>query len=607
MRTVWKPTRRRCPLQAGAQCALFIGLALGAGPRITWAQATEASDATAVAGQDHAAEPGAHDGHDHAAAAAPQPDTATTEVSVDEKWPIAEVAQPRHDFGTVWTNDDLRHEFIIRNTGDAPLKIVRVKPACGCTVAGSYPNEIPPGGSGALPFQLNAKKLIGKFTKSIAVTTNDPKTTQLQFILAGEVKQYVEMEPRIVQFGRVKPDSVITSKVVLTNNTDQKLELSLPEDPLMQCFSATLNELEPGKRFELNVTAKPPFAAGINRVNIPLKTNIENQPTLDVTCIATLPKRIELRPDKIQITGRARTESVRKVLLTNNGDQPLTIRKVESTDSRLGADYTEIEAGSKYQLSVTIPADYSMPPANTAIVIHTSDDKEAEIRLPVVGRALPRAQRQEPPAKSLVGQPAPEAKTVTYGGDEITVGGKQDKVQFLTFYASWCGFCKKALPEIQKLKEKYEDNPDVEFVAINLDDRVGRRGRSESETIRHYEEMGLTMPMILDSDKEIGVPYKVESFPTMVLVGKSGTVESVQVGAPKGFDMALVNQIDTLAAGKTRADFRPVVTTGPVVRPAALHPVPSTTGGEATVAAGAPAEKDSATEDHSTQSPTVPE
>ena len=63
------------------------------------------------------------------------------------------------------------------------------------------------------------------------------------------------------------------------------------------------------------------------------------------------------------------------------------------------------------------------------------------------------------------------------------------------------------------------------------------------------------MPLVLDSNKELGPAYKVTSFPTMFVVGKTGVVEAVHVGAAAGFEKTIAQEIDTLLSGKTRADF----------------------------------------------------
>ncbi|MCF8029016.1 MAG: DUF1573 domain-containing protein [Desulfobacteraceae bacterium] len=44
-----------------------------------------------------------------------------------ETGPEASVDHPVHDFGTVLAGKSVQHEFVIRNTGDAPLEILSVK------------------------------------------------------------------------------------------------------------------------------------------------------------------------------------------------------------------------------------------------------------------------------------------------------------------------------------------------------------------------------------------------------------------------------------------------------------------------------------------------
>jgi thiol-disulfide isomerase/thioredoxin len=136
------------------------------------------------------------------------------------------------------------------------------------------------------------------------------------------------------------------------------------------------------------------------------------------------------------------------------------------------------------------------------------------------------------------------------GGKDIKLGPASGKVQALVFYASWCGYCRKALPLVEQIYQKYASNEGVDIVAINLDDRAGNRARTEEQTLEHYKSLNLHMPLVLDSEHKVGKDYRVGSYPTMVVLGKTGNVEAVHVGAPAGFDKVLDTEIETLLAGK---------------------------------------------------------
>jgi len=168
------------------------------------------------------------------------------------------------------------------------------------------------------------------------------------------------------------------------------------------------------------------------------------------------------------------------------------------------------------------------------------------------------APRQRP-AESMVGQAAPEFGVTTIDDQKITIGGKREKPQVAFFWASWCGFCKKSMPWIESLHQKYKDKG-VEIVAVNLDARgEGGRARSEEQTLEVFKGLNVTLPMTMttasNDTSKIGVAYKAQSFPTLFVLGANGQVESVHIGAKQGLDEMVGKELDMLLEGKTHKDF----------------------------------------------------
>ena len=98
-------------------------------------------------------------------------------------------ADESHDFGQIAQNEPVTHIFTLTNSGNEPLIIESVKPACGCTVADYSKEPIAPGKTGEVKAEFNAKK-VGKFTKTLTVTANtEPRVQRLTFkgeVLEGE-------------------------------------------------------------------------------------------------------------------------------------------------------------------------------------------------------------------------------------------------------------------------------------------------------------------------------------------------------------------------------------------------------------------------------------
>lgn len=331
------------------------------------------------------------------AAAKPPKATASEQAATGDQdvRPIAQVDKLTHDFGEVWGGQSLRHEFVIRNAGKEPLKILRVRPSCGCTATEKHPQTIAPGDSGKFPFRLDTSKFRpGKFSKSITVETNDPDHQRLRLILSGTIKHYVDVEPRMAQFGRVKVDSVITRKISLINNTDTPLQLTVSQDKTSEVFKAKLTEVVAGREYELIVTASPPYQTKVNRFVLELTTNLPQKSRIEVICMATLPERLEVQPPLLRVPSPTKAELKRPIRFTNNGDRPVTLLSARSQDGAMDVRINEKEPGKRYYLMVTIPARYQLPPGGTAIILQTDDEKTPELRIPIQDVERPQQPRK---------------------------------------------------------------------------------------------------------------------------------------------------------------------------------------------------------------------
>lgn len=88
-----------------------------------------------------------------------------------------------HQFGDVAPGTPLEYAFEIKNTGDAPLQILKVKPACGCTTS-EYDTTIAPGGTGHVALAVKyTKHYKGSVAKSARVDTNDPLHPTMNLVL----------------------------------------------------------------------------------------------------------------------------------------------------------------------------------------------------------------------------------------------------------------------------------------------------------------------------------------------------------------------------------------------------------------------------------------
>lgn len=104
--------------------------------------------------------------------------------------PVMEFESSVIDYGLIEHNSDGNREFVLTNNGNAPLIISNAKGSCGCTVPTWPKAPIPPGESASIGVKYSTNR-IGKFTKTITLTTNSKEKTKV-LTIKGEVKKPVE-------------------------------------------------------------------------------------------------------------------------------------------------------------------------------------------------------------------------------------------------------------------------------------------------------------------------------------------------------------------------------------------------------------------------------
>jgi peroxiredoxin len=151
----------------------------------------------------------------------------------------------------------------------------------------------------------------------------------------------------------------------------------------------------------------------------------------------------------------------------------------------------------------------------------------------------------EPP-HPLLGQPAPAFTTTDVEGKPIDLKSSLGKkVVLLDFWATWCGPCIQALPEIDEVAKKYADKGLV-FYAVNVGE--------DPATIKEFlTKTKLESTIAMSVDGTIPKLYNVEGIPQTVLIGKDGKVQVVHVGFSSQLGKTLTKQVEDLLAGKDLA------------------------------------------------------
>jgi thiol-disulfide isomerase/thioredoxin len=133
--------------------------------------------------------------------------------------------------------------------------------------------------------------------------------------------------------------------------------------------------------------------------------------------------------------------------------------------------------------------------------------------------------------------PAPAFSAADTNGVPFTSDSTRGKVVVLDFWATWCAPCVMALPNMQKLADRYASSPDVEVVAIQVDE-VG-------DAAAFFRERNLTLRSI-PSARPLAVAFSASGLPMTVVIGKDGRMKLRKIGFFHGDEERLATLVETL-------------------------------------------------------------
>ena len=139
-----------------------------------------------------------------------------------------------------------------------------------------------------------------------------------------------------------------------------------------------------------------------------------------------------------------------------------------------------------------------------------------------------------------VDQEAPPFSAKTLSGDDFILSEHRGKVILLDFWATWCPPCRRSLPAIEKLYERYKGDPQVWVGTVN------KENLSEGALNTWLKKMRLNLPVIRDPREEVSSRYRVRSIPTLVVINPDGRVSYAQSGLPNLNQRGLVNHFAKL-------------------------------------------------------------
>ncbi len=115
----------------------------------------------------------------------------------------------------------------------------------------------------------------------------------------------------------------------------------------------------------------------------------------------------------------------------------------------------------------------------------------------------------------------------------------------ISFWATWCQPCKKELPHLQAMLDKYRDDG-FKLITIAEDSP-----KSQAKIAPYVASKKFSFTVLLDPDNEILHLLQGNTLPFQVLLDSDGNIVETHQGYSPGDEVILVKKIEKLISGES--------------------------------------------------------
>ncbi len=200
--------------------------------------------------------------------------------------------QTDYDFGALDMTAKGSHDFILRNAGDAPLRLVSGGTSCRCTLSKLGQEEIPPGGSTKVTITWKPIDKAGPYKQTAKILTNDPARPRVTLSISGRITVALQLSPPELVLSGMSSGEASSASARLVCYLGQPLRVTgqeWSEAATARYFEAAVRPLTPAELKEfptaqsgslVTVTVKAGLPQGPFRQNLRFQTNLASAPTM---------------------------------------------------------------------------------------------------------------------------------------------------------------------------------------------------------------------------------------------------------------------------------------------------------------------------------------
>jgi len=290
-----------------------------------------------------------------------------------------------YDFGETMQGEVVKHTFVVKNLGDAPLEI-NARPSCGC-VTPYYDKVIEPGKAGKIEAELRTAGFRGAQIKTIQVTSNDPDNPNLTLRLTTTIRVAIEVKPSEQIPIALKTDAPTVQEAEIVSNTNEPLEVQ--EVRVNVPFARAETQKIDSKRTKVIVTISPEAPPGRNTILVTARTNSAATPQVNIAL--NYEKGIIVTPTTVFFGAISASTPlpVERVVTVSRADKGFQIKKFEVDDPNIEVRHEATEDGKQHRLILRYKGGWQQTgTVRKTLLIETDDPQQSTLRVSLMANVL---------------------------------------------------------------------------------------------------------------------------------------------------------------------------------------------------------------------------